>query len=81
MMIRRAGNFFLGAGFLMLATAALIRDPTALDSNIGAGALTLVGIPAGGIGLVMVTGHVVYASWRESRPRRRRSASAGDPPL
>lgn len=73
MIIRRVGTFFLAAGFLMLAAAALIRDPTALDANIGAGALTLVGIPAGVLGLVVMTGHVLYVSWRESRPRKRRS--------
>ena len=69
MIIRNIGTILLGLGFLMLATAALIRDPTALDANIGAGALTLIGIPVGSLGLVMIIAHEGYAAWRQRRDR------------
>ena len=71
MIIRKVGVTFLGAGFLMLAVAVLIRDSTALDANIGAGVLSLVGIPVGVLGLAVTAGHALYMSWRERKPRRR----------
>ncbi|RUQ98164.1 hypothetical protein [Labedella endophytica] len=52
--LRTLGTVLLAIGFTMLAVAVLIRDPTALDANIGAGALSLVGIPLGAVGLVLV---------------------------
>ncbi|MGB4777390.1 hypothetical protein [Microbacterium sp.] len=69
MLIRNLGTVLLGLGFVMLAAAALIRDPTALDANIGAGGLTLIGIPVGTLGLALTITHAVYMS-----VRRRRSA-------
>lgn len=54
MTIRTVGTTLLAAGFAMLAVAVLIRDPTALDANIGAGALSLVGLPLGTLGLALV---------------------------
>lgn len=67
MFIRTLGTILLALGFVMLASAALIRDPTALDANIGAGALTLFGIPAGILGLILMAGHGVHLTWRQSR--------------
>lgn len=64
MIIRNIGTVLLGVGFVMLAAAALMRDPTALDANIGAGALTLVGIPVGAIGLAVTALGVVYETLR-----------------
>lgn len=69
MLIRNLGTIFLGLGFVMLSSAALIRDPTALDANIGAGFLTLVGIPVGTLGLSLVIAHAVYLSWHRRRNR------------
>ncbi|RWZ67824.1 hypothetical protein ELQ92_00685 [Labedella populi] len=62
--LRTVGTVLLAIGFALLAMAILIRDPTALDANIGAGALSLVGIPLGTAGLVLV---VVSAIVRRSR--------------
>jgi len=67
MFIRSLGTILLALGFVMLASAALIRDPTALDANIGAGLLTLVGIPLGGLGLALTIVHDVYRAWRRRR--------------
>jgi hypothetical protein len=69
MIIRKAGTILLGIGFVFVAVAALIRDPVALDANIGAGGLLLVGIPVGAFGLVMTIGGAVYEGW-STRARR-----------
>lgn len=53
-MIKGAGTILLILGFAMLAIAVLIRDPLALDANIGAGILSLVGIPTGGLGVLLL---------------------------
>ncbi|WP_424466504.1 hypothetical protein [Pseudoclavibacter helvolus] len=50
--MRMTGTVLLALGFLALAGAHLITDPTALDANIGAGFLTIVGFVAGGAGLL-----------------------------
>jgi hypothetical protein len=68
-MIRNIGTVLLGLGFTMLTIAALIRDPTALDANIGAGGLTLIGIPVGTLGLAMIIADRGYAAWRHRRDR------------
>ena len=74
MFIRNLGTILLGLGFVMLASAALIRDPTALDANIGAGVLTLVGIPVGTLGLALTVANAVYRTWhRPSGGRATRS--------
>lgn len=65
MFIRTLGVILLALGFVMLASAALIRDPTALDANIGAGALSLIGIPVGTLGLFLTAASAVYLTWRE----------------
>lgn len=70
MFIRNLGTILLALGFVMLASAALIRDPVALDANIGAGILTLFGIPTGVLGLVLIAGHNVHLTWRQSREGR-----------
>jgi multisubunit Na+/H+ antiporter MnhG subunit len=72
MLIRNLGTILLGLGFVMLASAALIRDPTALDANIGAGVLTLVGIPVGTLGLALTVTHAVYRAWHRRRGDRSR---------
>lgn len=64
--MRTVGTVLLGIGFSMLAAAILIRDPTALDANIGAGILSLLGIPVGALGLVLIALQAV-------RSRRMRS--------
>lgn len=69
-MARNIGTVLLGLGFTMLAIAALIRDPTAPDANIGAGGLTLIGIPVGTLGLAMIIAHEGYAVWRHHRGRQ-----------
>ncbi|MCR2763546.1 hypothetical protein NQ152_08490 [Microbacterium sp. zg.B48] len=70
MIVRTIGTVLLGAGFAMLAAAALIHDPTALDANIGAGALTLAGMPIGALGLAMTITAAAYGVWhRRDRPR------------
>lgn len=69
MIIRKAGTILLGVGFVFVALAALIRDPVALDANIGAGGLLLVGIPVGAFGLVMTIGGAVY-EWWSTKARR-----------
>lgn len=53
---------------MLLATAALIRDPAALDANIVAGILTLAGIPLGTLGLALTIATAV--AQRRPRPRR-----------
>lgn len=63
-MIKTAGLSLLVVGYLSLAAAALIRDETAPDANIGAGLLTLLGLPAGALGLVLL---VVATLARRSR--------------
>ncbi len=63
MIIRKAGTILLGIGFVLVTVAALIRDPVALDANIGAGVLLLVGIPLGGFGLAMTVGGAVHETW------------------
>jgi hypothetical protein len=72
--IRKAGTILVGVGFVLVALAALIRDPVALDANIGAGVLLLVGIPVGAFGLAMTIGGAVYESLskRARRPLRYR---------
>ncbi|RPF21687.1 hypothetical protein [Myceligenerans xiligouense] len=67
MIIRTAGTVLLGTGFVALATAAFLRDPTALDANIGAGVLTLVGTPLGALGLAMTIGAALFEAWRRGR--------------
>lgn len=72
MIIRAIGTVLLGIGFVALATAAFIRDPAALDANIGAGVLTLVGIPLGAVGLALMIAGGAYEVWkRRGRGRRR----------
>lgn len=73
MIIRAIGTVLLGIGFVALSTAAFIRDPAALDANIGAGVLTLVGIPLGAVGLVLAIAGGAYEAWG-MRGRRRRGA-------
>jgi hypothetical protein len=62
MWIRSLGTVMLGVGFVMLAVVVVFRDPTALDANIGAGFLVLVGVPVGTIGLLLTAGHAAYAA-------------------
>jgi hypothetical protein len=69
-MTRTIGTVLLGLGFTMLAFAALIRDPTAPDANIGAGVLNLVGIPMGTLGLAMIIAHAGYAAFRRRQTTR-----------
>ncbi len=64
MIVRNVRTVLLGAGFAMLAGAALIHDPTALDANIGAGVLILVGIPTGALGLAMMILGAAYQAWQ-----------------
>jgi hypothetical protein len=73
MFVRNLGTILLGVGFVMLGSAALIRDPTVLDANIGAGGLTLVGIPVGTLGLALMVTRGVYRRWH----RRRGGEAAG----
>ncbi|WP_371031129.1 hypothetical protein [Pseudoclavibacter sp. JSM 162008] len=47
------GTVLLAVGFLALAGAHLITDPTALDANIGAGFLIIVGLVTGAAGLLV----------------------------
>ena len=70
MFIRTLGIILLALGFVTLASAALMRDPVALDANIGAGALTLFGIPAGILGLILMAGHGALLTRLESRGGR-----------
>lgn len=67
MILRVAGLIFLGAGFVMLAAAVLILDPTALDANIGAGILVVAGIPIGVLGLILTTTGVILDLSRRRR--------------
>lgn len=67
MFMRHAGTVLLGVGFVMLAGAVIIRDPTAPDANIGAGILSIIGIPVGMVGLVLTIAHAAYAAWQRSR--------------
>ena len=67
MLIRKLGTVLLGTGFLMLAGAALIRDPTALDANIGAAFLTFLGLPVGALGLLVIVVHSLYMLWRKKQ--------------
>jgi len=53
-MLRGFGITLLTLGFVALATLAWIYDPTALDANIGAGFLKIVGIPLGLLGLLLL---------------------------
>ena len=53
-MLKGTGTSLLTLGFAMLAIAVLIRDPLAQDANIGAGILSLVGIPIGGLGILLL---------------------------
>jgi hypothetical protein len=69
MIIRKVGTILLGVGFVFVALAELIRDPVALDANIGAGGLLFVGIPLGAIGLVMTIGGAVYEAWSKRAKR------------
>src|SRR5690554_917861 len=73
MIIRAMGTVLLGIGFVALATAAFIRDPAALDANIGAGVLALVGVPLGAVGLTLTIAGGAYEAWKR-RGRRRRGA-------
>ena len=66
-LMRTVGTVLLGIGFTMLAMAILIRDPTALDANIGAGFLSLLGIPVGALGLVLIVVHAVTHAADRSR--------------
>lgn len=59
---RCAGTMLLAAGFVALSAAALVRDPTALDADIGAGILTMIGLVTGGIGLITLLVSAVLAS-------------------
>jgi peptidoglycan/LPS O-acetylase OafA/YrhL len=73
MWVRRTGTILLVIGFAMLVFAAVIRDPTALDANIGAGGLTLIGIPVGALGCVFLVGDLIATlahRRRESSTRR-----------
>lgn len=63
MFIRTLGVTLLALGFVILASAALIRDPTALDANIGAGALALIGLPVGTLGLFLTAASAVNQRW------------------
>lgn len=63
-MTRTAGTILLSLGFAMLTTAVLLRDPTALDANIGAGILSLIGIPVGTLGLLLTIASAVYTTRR-----------------
>jgi hypothetical protein len=69
LIIRDVGTVLLGVGFAMLAGAAVIHDPTALDANIGAGALTLLGIPLGAVGLALVIVGAAHQAWQRARSR------------
>ena len=70
MIVRNVGTVLTAVAFAMLATAALIRDPTALDANIGAGGLILVGIPLGVAGLFLLIVGAVFEAWRRGRRPR-----------
>ncbi|MBF4457876.1 hypothetical protein C5E07_17710 [Pseudoclavibacter sp. RFBJ3] len=52
--MRLLGTILLAIGFIALASAVLITDPTALDANIGAGILQMAGFVAGGAGLAVL---------------------------
>jgi hypothetical protein len=52
--LRSAGTPLLAVGFALLAGALLIVDPAASDAHIGAGYLTLTGLPLGTLGLTFV---------------------------
>ncbi len=64
--MRTVGTVLLGIGFSLLVAAILIRDPTALDANIGAGILSLLGIPVGALGLVLIALQAVRSRWMRS---------------
>lgn len=66
MMIRHLGTILLGSGFMMLVGAVLLWDPTAQDANIGAGILSIVGVPVGAIGLALTLAHAAYAAWERT---------------
>jgi hypothetical protein len=70
MLTRYVGTILLGVGFTMLAGAVLLWDPTAPDANIGAGILSVVGLPAGAIGLALIIAHIAYATWERIRGDR-----------
>ncbi|MFB2597440.1 hypothetical protein ACEXQE_06585 [Herbiconiux sp. P17] len=53
-MIKNVGTALLALGFVLLAAAVLVRDPVALDANVGAGILSLAGLTVGALGLVLV---------------------------
>ncbi len=61
-MLRTLGPVLTAIGFLALAAAILIRDPTALDANIGAGILSSVGLVVGTLGLVLTAVGAVISS-------------------
>lgn len=61
------GTVLLAIGFLALAGAHFMTDPTALDANIGAGFLIIVGLATGAAGLLVS----VIAALLGTRRRRR----------
>lgn len=65
--VRNLGTTLLAIGFALLVSAVLIRDPLALDANIGAGILSVAGIPIGAVGLALVIADAVSILWARSR--------------
>ena len=62
-MIKLIGTILTATGFLALATATLIRNPLTPDANIGAGILSLIGLPSGAVGLLLLTTVVIGSAF------------------
>jgi len=69
-MLRTTGIILLAIGFLCLAVAVTILDPTAMDANIGAGGLVYIGRPIGGLGLAIVIVDAALTLWRRRSQTR-----------
>jgi hypothetical protein len=69
-MLRNVGTILLAFGFLMLASAWAITDPTAGDANVGAGGLILLGLPAGALAMLLVIADVFRGLWLRRTPAR-----------
>jgi len=69
-MLRTTGIVLLAIGFLCLAVAVTILDPTAMDANIGAGGLVYIGRPIGALGLAIVIVDAALRFWRRRTSSR-----------
>lgn len=67
--VRLIGTSLLALGFALLVTAVLIRDPVALDANIGAGILSMLGIPIGVVGIALIIADAIARAWSPKRPQ------------